>query len=184
MRYFLDTEFNSSRYSGYDGQILSLGLIREDGLALYTYRSFNDAPFGLSHPKGIDPWVLENVIPIIDFDGLEGITILYSRSLAEMSCFLEEFLKGDDDVTIVTDWPDDVSKMCELFLTGPGKMIAIPGVKFEIERVDAYPTDLPGAIQHNSYWDAAALRYKLTGRTDLYQLQHDVNGRMISTIIP
>ncbi len=35
--------------------------------------------------------------------------------------------------------------------------------EFEMHRVDAYPTMLPGAVQHNAYWDAMALRHKLTG---------------------
>jgi hypothetical protein len=38
-----------------------------------------------------------------------------------------------------------------------------PSIKFEMHRVDAYPTTLPGAVQHNAYWDAMALRHKLTG---------------------
>lgn len=31
-------------------------------------------------------------------------------------------------------------------------------------RVDAYPTDLPDAVQHNAWWDAMALRKKLLGQ--------------------
>ena len=49
-------------------------------------------------------------------------------------------------------------------LTGPGTMIDIPCVTFEVHRVDAYPTDLPGAIRHNAWWDAKALQRKLTAQ--------------------
>ena len=53
MRYALDTEFN-----GFGGQLLSLALVREDDFSLYiTYDRQ-----GLL----IDPWVQDNVIPIMD----------------------------------------------------------------------------------------------------------------------
>ena len=40
-------------------------------------------------------------------------------------------------------------------------MVAIPRMTFEIVRVDAYPTSLEGAVQHNAFWDALALRQRL-----------------------
>jgi hypothetical protein len=34
-------------------------------------------------------------------------------------------------------------------------------LKFEILRVEPYPTDLQGAVEHNAWWDAMALRRRL-----------------------
>ena len=44
-------------------------------------------------------------------------------------------------------------------------MVNIPHLSFEVHRVDAYPTALPGAVQHNAWWDAMALRHLLTQPT-------------------
>lgn len=30
----------------------------------------------------------------------------------------------------------------------------------EVNNVDAYPTELEGAVQHNAWWDAMALRHR------------------------
>ena len=50
-----------------------------------------------------------------------------------------------------------MERNCELLITGPGKMIALPGIRFEVVRIDAYPTTLRDAVQHNALWDACAL---------------------------
>ena len=85
-------------------------------------------------------------------------------SLKVFPTLVEEFLAGDEGPVIVVDWPDDIRYFCETIIVGPGKMIDIPGLTFEVFRVDAYPTDLPGAVQHNALWDARALRHKLRAR--------------------
>lgn len=153
MRTFVDTEFNS-----YKGQLLSIGLVREDGKALY-----NVFPFPEEH--GIDPWVRANVVPIINSVPRD----VPSRHLAipKFQELLTKFLLDTGtEITIVTDWPDDVKYFSELLITGPGKMIDIPGISFEVVRVDPYTNPLKGAIQHNAMWDALALRYCITGSSE------------------
>lgn len=156
MRYYLDCEFN-----GMGGELLSLALVREDGKALYLI-----AKMYPSLALRMDPWVKTNVLPIMAL-GIEIVrsplvryhTDLFVTEFAEK---IEGLLRDDTDITIITDWPDDIKYFCELILTGPGTMIEVrPSIKFEMHRVDAYPTTLPGAIQHNAYWDAMALRHKL-----------------------
>jgi hypothetical protein len=50
----------------------------------------------------------------------------------------------------------------EAFLRGePGVMADIDRLRFEIHRVDPSPTDLTGAVEHNAWWDAMALRQRL-----------------------
>lgn len=142
MKYYLDTEFD-----GFGGELISLALVREDDKHLYLVSSETVAE---------EQWVIENVIP-----SLWNVPDNSDGYLADVELFqklIEDFLQDDDDITIIVDWPDDTKYFCDLLITGPGTMINIPGIKFEVHRVDAYPTKVEGAIQHNAYWDAVALK--------------------------
>ena len=68
--------------------------------------------------------------------------------------FCGELLSRDSEYVAGDNCPT-----CGALITGPGEMVAIPRLKFELERVDAYPTTLEGAIQHNALWDARALKH-------------------------
>ena len=141
MKYYLDTEFN-----GMDGDLISLALVSEDGREIY-----------LSTPcRNPVPWVAENVIPIIDCDGATSIRT------GLMGIRIGLFLMEDKNPIIIADWPDDISYFCKTLILRPGQMVTIRAITFKMVRVDAYPTDLPGAVQHNALWDARALRHKLT----------------------
>lgn len=149
MHYFLDVEFNA-----FEGELLSLALIRQDGESLY-----------LVHPTDRmttdpDPWVLKNVIPLL-FSVPSDVKIVHIER-SNWAGEIAGFLRGDPRPYIVTDWPDDIAYFCKAIITAPGFMAAIPSLRFEMVRVDAYPTELPGAVQHNAWWDAAALRHLLT----------------------
>lgn len=146
-RYFIDTEFN-----GYKGELLSLCLVRDDTKTLYI-----TIP---PHPLvALDPWVKEHVMPFMkcvpDF-----VETIQATRLKDVTQLLEDFLVEDEDPVIVADWPDDIHYLSQLLLTGPGTMINIPRIKFELCRIDAYPTTLVGAVQHNAAWDALCLRQK------------------------
>jgi len=145
MRYYLDTEFN-----GFGGDLLSLALVREDGESCYLVVE--------QSLRTYEPWVEENVVPILWSipSPLPGFASAVSAS--KLGAHIALFLEGDSDPVIVTDWPDDVRHFCAAVITGPGKMAKIPALKFEVHRVDAYPTRLQGAVQHNAWWDAMALR--------------------------
>lgn len=143
MRYYLDCEFD-----GLGGDLISLALVSEAGPSLYlVFEGYEDAS---------DPWVIENVLPIISLPIMKYV----NRRDAQRE--LTQFLCGDQLPIVVTDWPDDVAYLASLMLTGPGTMIDIPRVTFEVHRVDAYPTTLAGAVRHNAWWDAKALCAKLT----------------------
>jgi hypothetical protein len=147
MRYYLDTEFNE-----FGGELISLALVREDGKSIY-----------LVYPdlEEYGPWVKENVVPIL-WSVPESSNAHYLTSHRHGAELIQEFLSGDPQPFIITDWPDDIRYFCQAIITGPGMMINIPGVVFQMIRVDAYPTTLVGAVQHNAYWDAMALRELLT----------------------
>lgn len=143
MRYFLDTEFD-----GYQGPLMSLALVREDGASVYVIRDF----------EPMDMWVRQNVRPIM-FDC--PVHALVSTDPKALAMRVADFLSGDLDPVILTDWPADIRYLCELVEFPGGEMAPIPSLKFELHRVDAYPTTLKGAVQHNAWWDAMALRHLL-----------------------
>ncbi len=139
MRYFLDTEFNE-----FGGQLISLALVPDDGQELY-----------ISTPcANPGPWVLENVIPIVRCAGADPMEI----EIDMIGHVIAGYLRSDANPIIIADWPDDISYFCRAIVVGPGKMANIAKLQFELIRVDAYPTQLAGAVQHNALWDARALR--------------------------
>ena len=143
MIYFLDTEFN-----GFGGELMTLALVREDGESLYL-------KYEISFP--VEDWVAQNVVPIIDV-GEAPVSVSQEGGARA----IESFLRGDDLPQIVTDWPDDVRHFCSAVIVGPGTMVGIPGIRFDVVRVDAYPTTLEDAVQHNALWDARALMHHMT----------------------
>ena len=142
MRYFLDCEFN-----GMGGDLISVALVADDR-ELYLATRFMSKPV---------PWVSDNVIPIVKCVGARPIMC----SAEAIGTAIMSFLFNDHDPIIVADWPDDIAYFCKALIVGPGQMVNIPSLKFELIRVDAYPTTLAGAVQHNALWDARALRHKL-----------------------
>lgn len=139
MRYFLDTEFD-----GFGGPLISLALVGDDNRSVSI----------VVQDHAEDPWVRENVLPFLW--KANASTRLWTPEDAAME--IAWFLRDDPDPVIVTDWPADIRYFCELIEFPKGQMAPIAGLKFELHRVDAYPTTLPGAVQHNAWWDAMALR--------------------------
>lgn len=153
MKYYLDTEFD-----GFGGELISLALVREDGESIYIVYKTNEV---------LSPWVKENVIPILwdipsPLPGMAYGPVSHFEATQIISKFL---LYSAETPTIITDWPDDIKYFCQEIITGPGEMINLMnGIKFEVVRVDAYPSSLVGAVQHNAWWDAKALKYVMQGR--------------------
>lgn len=142
MRYYLDTEFD-----GLGGALISLALVHEDRHSLsLVLQDWAD-----------DPWVAENVIPHLW--KANASTRMWVAQEAAME--VAHFLHGDPDPLIISDWPADIRYFCGLIEFPMGQMAPIPSLRFEIKRVDAYPTTLPDAVQHNAWWDAMALRHLL-----------------------
>ena len=148
MQYYLDCEFNE-----FGGDLISLALVREDNESIY-----------LVYPEleEYGPWVKENVVPIIWNipSPLPGMAHRVDQESGARQ--IAQFLYGDPNPVIITDWPDDIRYFCQAIITGPGMMINIPQVTFHMVRVNAYPTTLEGAVQHNAWWDAKALKHLLT----------------------
>jgi hypothetical protein len=148
-RYFLDCEFN-----GMGGDLISLALISADGdreLYLSVTPTLHQKP---------DKWVADNVLPVLNIPTAKPRFLYAYGSIGNE---IAAFLIRDNDPILVADWPDDIRYFCQCLIVGPGQMVNIHGIKFEVVRVDAYPTTLSGAIQHNALWDAKALRHKIMG---------------------
>ncbi len=145
MGYFLDTEFN-----GFGGALISLALVSEGGASLYLIYDLPAAP---------DPFVRDHVQPKLE--SVPASVAIRRVSQLQGAYAIEAFLHGDAEPEIIADWPDDVRLCCQALIIQPGVMVDIIRLRFEIHRVNPYPTDLEGAIEHNAWWDAMALRQRL-----------------------
>lgn len=147
MRYYIDTEFD-----GHNGPLLSLAIVSENDFS---------AHFRVSN-RALDPWVAENVEPLMDqHDADIFADDLRPSALGER---IADFIGGDQHPVIIADSPVDIARFCQALSTGPDggwRSVDYPMMTFEVHDVAAYPTDLPGAVQHNAWWDAKALRYRL-----------------------
>lgn len=166
MRYYLDCEF----WGFNDPNIISMALVPERYDSSELYIAFDqrelEAEARIVTLEEDRRWVRDNVLPIIDAPGTNpwrsglcraDVPLLWPKWLES---YFNAFYGAPH---IIADWPDDIAYLSRLLLTGPGTMINVPGITFEVRRVDAYPTTLPGAVQHNALWDARALRHKLIG---------------------
>lgn len=142
MRYFLDTEFN-----GFDGQLISLALVPEDG----------DQEFyaSLPLPDDIHPWVEQRVIPHLRHvpPGLD-----HQLSREDAAQHVAAYMAGDRDPLIIADWPEDIAHFCNLLVTGPGKMVDLRRISFEMIDAPGFSAAANSRVPHNALHDARALK--------------------------
>jgi hypothetical protein len=142
MRYFLDTEFN-----GWNGALLSLALVPDDGEELYLTLDW-DGP--------LEGWVERNVIPYLDSVPEPLVSPRMSRVDAART--VSHYLAGDPDPLIVADWPEDIAQLSALLVTGPGVMVEVPGLRFQFLPLSGFSTAANSKVPHNALHDARALR--------------------------
>lgn len=147
-RFYIDCEFD-----GHDGALLSMALVRDNGDSIHIQADV----------EPMDLWVRRNVLPLMDQHCASKAAKVY---LNEVGGVIRAFIGDIQCPVIVADSPVDIGRFCRAISTGPDGGWAsadYPGMRFEVHNVDCYPTDLTGAVQHNAWWDAMALRHKLTG---------------------
>jgi len=145
-RLYIDCEFD-----GHNGPLLSMALVAEDGLAIHLRTG----------AVASDPWVIENVIPLMECHDAD---VSGTVTTNEVGYHLRKFIGNVERPIIIADSPVDIGRFCQALSTGTDGGWASTGysqMTFEVHNVDCYPTDLEGAVQHNAYWDAMALRHKL-----------------------
>jgi hypothetical protein len=149
-RFYIDCEFD-----GHGGPLLSIAIVEEDGRSVHIEADV----------KASDPWVLANVVPLMDKHDATDCTRVHPDAVGGM---IRWFIGNADRPTIIADSPVDIGRFCQAISTGEDGGWAsadYPLMTFEVHNVDCYPTDLPGAVQHNAWWDAMALRYRLSALT-------------------
>ena len=140
MKLFIDCEYNSM-----GGQLISMALVPEEIEIGSLY-------FELPIHQPLDPWVKDNVIPIL-WGGLSSIT---ERAVAQQK--VAEYLAQFETVHLIADWPDDIKYFCEFLITGAGTRLDTPPLTLEIRR----DLDAVSNQPHHALHDAMAMR-------DVYQ---------------
>lgn len=143
MRYFLDCEYN-----GFGGALLSLALVPADG-GEELYLTFDCT-------GSIEPWVERNVLPFIDHvpDNLK----LPPTSREQAAHVVAMYLDGDGQPEILADWPTDIELLCGLLTFAPGRMVALPEIRFRLLTLGTFSPAENSAVPHNALHDARALR--------------------------
>lgn len=141
-RYYIDCEFD-----GHSGPLLSIALVKANGSGIYIATT----------ATARDPWVIANVAPMLDSHECQ----MAVRCLPnEVGPVIRTFIDSDEP-TIIADSPVDIGRFCAAISTGiDGEWASAdyPFMRFEVHDVVCYPTRLAGAVQHNAWWDAMALR--------------------------
>jgi hypothetical protein len=157
--HYIDFEFN-----GAGGKLISFSILRNDGDSMYLIfkdqglLEFDDNDQLVKVSDEVDPWVKANVIPILFDCPVKPIVCTMQRARE----LLEGFLSVHWSPHIIADYPADLAYFCEqLLITGPGTCINVQHMTLEWMRYDVYPTLLPGAVQHNAWWDTQAMLYFL-----------------------
>lgn len=143
-----DTFYIDCEFDGHDGPLLSIAMVREDGYGMHV-QVIEEAK---------DPWVIANVLPIMNAHKADVSCIAGPHFVGS---FLRRFIGDCKAPTIIADSPVDIGRFCRAISTGTDGGWAsadFPQMSFVVLNVDCYPTSLEGAVQHNAWWDAMALR--------------------------
>lgn len=143
MRYFLDTEFN-----GFGGSLISLALVPEDGSEFYLTLLCSEPPL---------EWVDRHVMPYLDSVPIGLRSDRVDRHSAAEA--VANYLAMDPEPEIIADWPEDIAQFCSLLMTGPGRMVAVPPIRFELVPMPGFSTAANSEVPHNALHDARALRH-------------------------
>jgi hypothetical protein len=136
VRYFIDAEFN-----GFGGDLISLALVPDDD----RHPPFYAAVFCANPTE----WVAVHILPVLDTRPL---------SRAEVVKRLSDYLIDDEDPLLVADWPEDIAHAARLLIKGPGQMIPVRSLRFELVDPEIVGPVPESEVPHNALSDARALR--------------------------
>jgi hypothetical protein len=148
MRYFLDCEYN-----GFGGALLSLALVPADG--------GEELYLTLESSGPVEPWVERNVLPFLDQvpDALRLPRV--GREAAAQAIAM--YLGQDREPEIFADWPTDIELFCGLLSITPGRMVAVPELRFRLLSLGRFSPAENSAVPHNALHDARAFRDHVLG---------------------
>lgn len=130
-RIAVDCEFN-----GFAGELISMALVTEYGDKWYGV---------LPLPENIEPWVKENVVPVLHASPI-------SREAFRES--LRVFLEGENDPVIVADWYTDLMHFFQCFQGDDhSQSMHLPLRAELLPEMDYFPSKIP----HNALHDAIAI---------------------------
>jgi hypothetical protein len=145
--FYIDCEFD-----GHNGPLLSIAMVRGDGRSIHV----------TTGAAAADPWVIANVLPILGSHQADEAVLVRPH---EVGGVLRQFIGGCKRPEIIADSPVDIARFCRAISTGENGGWASTGysnMTFKVCNVDCYPTSLEGAVRHNAWWDAMALRAALS----------------------
>lgn len=143
-KYYVDFEFD-----GHNDPLISFGIVSEFDTSAYVVMS----------RTAKDPWVQENVLPILDKHDCDFYYELAGP--LGLGAILRKNLLGDKPI-IIADSPVDIYRFCQAISTdihGNWAPSNFTSMKFEVHNVNCYPN--PKYIQHNAWHDALALKERL-----------------------
>ena len=141
--FYIDCEFD-----GHNGPLLSIAMVRQDGYSLHVKVDV----------EAQDPWVIENVMPVMDEHQADDFYTVEPHYVGHV---LRKFIGDCMAPTVIADSPVDIGRFCQAISTGVDGGWASADyaeIRFIVRNVDCYPTLLEGAVHHNAWWDAMALR--------------------------
>jgi hypothetical protein len=59
---------------------------------------------------------------------------------ADAAIDLSHYLAVDPEPMIVADWPEDIAQFCNLLMTGPGEMVPVPRLTFDLVPLSGFST--------------------------------------------
>lgn len=129
---FIDCEFN-----GYRGELISMALASQCGREFYM---------AMMPTQIIDPWVKENVIPVLNTEPCEQ---------AEFTAALECYLNSFDAIQLFADWPEDIKYFFECLIVGPGQKMNTPPIAAHVRD---WMHSRDSVLPHNALSDCRAIR--------------------------
>ena len=139
MKIYIDCEWTK-----FDGELISMALVPHDSTGLFKPYFYEALPWA---PHLCDPWVVDNVLPVIDKEPVEKWAF---DSL--LSQFFNQF-SYNEPIHIIADWPEDIAWFCRALITGPGMRMNTPPLLMQIVRVNSKSEN-----PHNALADAMGIR--------------------------
>lgn len=130
-RLFVDCEFN-----GFGGELMSMAVVSDSGEEFYEVRCI---------PEVLDPWVAENVVPILVKKPVGDVLFRH---------LLHSFLRQFDNPTICADWYTDIVHFFHSMQGRDHTESFAYACKAELVLIDEYKSEIP----HNALYDARAIR--------------------------